>query len=113
MLQGIPGVIAYLDDILVAAETEEEHLQRLEMVFEHLEKAGLWVRESKCEFMVTSVYCLGHQIDEDGLHPLPHKVQVVVQDPRSQSVQELKAYLGLLTYFCKFLPDVSTVLAPL
>ena len=46
LLQGIPGVIAYLDDILVAAASEEKHLQRLEMVFERLEKAGLRVRES-------------------------------------------------------------------
>ena len=113
LLQGIPGVIAYLDDILVSAATEEEHLQRLEMVFERLEKAGLRARESKCEFMVPSVSYLGHQIDEDGLHPLPDKVQAVVEAPSPKSVQELKAYLGLLTYYCKFLPDVSTVLAPL
>lgn len=48
----------------MAAASEEEHLQRLEMVFEQLEKAGLCVRESKCEFMVSSVSYLGHQIDE-------------------------------------------------
>ena len=54
VLQGIPGVIAYLD-ILVSAATEEERLQRLETVFDRLEKAGLRARESKCEFMVPSV----------------------------------------------------------
>ena len=53
VLQGIPGMIVYLDDILVSATTEEEHLQRLEMVFNPLEKAGLRARESKCEFMVS------------------------------------------------------------
>ena len=83
------------------------------MVFEQLEKAGLHVRESKCEFMVSSVSYLGHQIDKNGLHPLHDKVQALVEAPSSQSVQDLKAYLWLLTYYCKFLPDVSTVLAPL
>ena len=94
----------------MAAASEEEHLQRLEMVFERLEKAGLRVCESKCEFMVSSVSYLGHQIDEDGLHPLPDKMQAVVEATSPRSAQELKAYLGLLTYYCKFLPDVFTVL---
>ena len=61
--------------------------------------------------MVSSVSYLGHQIDEDGLHQLPDKVQAVVETPSPRSVQELKAYLGLLTYYGKFLPDVSTALA--
>ena len=74
VLQGIPREIVHLDDILVSAATEEEHLQRLEMVFDCLEKAGLRARESKCEFMVPSVYYLGHQIDEEGLHLLADKV---------------------------------------
>ena len=113
VLQRIPGVIAYLDDFLVSAATEEEHLQKLEMVFNRLEKAGLQARESKCEFMVPSMSYLGHQIDEEGLHPLADKVQAVVETPSPKSVPKLKAYLGLLTYYCKFLPDVSTVLAPL
>ena len=104
ILQGIAGVIAYLDDILVSAATEGEHLQKLEVVFERLEKAGLRARSSKCEFMVPSVSNLGHHIDQDGLHPLPDKVRAVVEAPRPRSVQELQAYLGLLTYYGKFLP---------
>ena len=113
ILQGIPGVIAHLDGILVSAATEGEHLQKVEVVFESLEKAGLRAHSSKCEFMVPSVSYLGHHIDQDGLHPLPDKVRAVVEATRPRSVQELRAYLGLLTYYGKFLPDVSTVLAPL
>ena len=71
ILQAIPGVIAYLDDILVSAAMEGEHLQKLEVVFERLEKAGLRARLSKCEFMVPSRSYLGHHIDQDGLYPLP------------------------------------------
>ena len=113
VLQGIPQVIVYLDDILVSGATEAEHLQTLDQVFDRLEKAGLRVREDKCEFMVKSVSYLGHQIDAKGLHPLSDKVQAVKDSPSPQSVQELKAYLGLLSYYSKFLPDLSTVLAPL
>ena len=52
-------------------------------------------------------------IDAEGLHPLPDKVQAVQQAPTSRSVMELKSYLGLLTYYGKFLPNLSTRLPPL
>ena len=71
LLQGIPGVIVYLDDILVSAPIKEEHLRRLEEVFVRLKKSGLRARQSKCQFMVSEVSYLGHQIDAEGLHPLP------------------------------------------
>ena len=62
--------------------------------------------------MLSEVSYLGHQIDAEGLHPLPSKVQAVVDAPTPSSVQELKAYLGLLTQYGKFLPDLPSVLAP-
>ena len=71
LLQGIPGVIVYLDNILVSAPIEEEHLRRLEEVFARLKKSGLRARQSKCQFMVSEVSYLGHQIDAEGLHALP------------------------------------------
>ena len=82
-------------------------------MFDRLEKAGLRVRRDKCKFMVDSVTYLGHQIDPKGLHPLSDKVQAVKDSPSPRNVYELKAHLGLLTYYDKFLPDLSTVLAPL
>ena len=113
VLQGIPCVIVYLDDILVSGATEAEHLPTLDQVFDRLEKAVLRVHKDKCEFMVKFVSYLGYQIDVDGLHPLSDKVQAVRDAPSPQSVQELKAYLSLLSYYSKFLPDLSTILAPL
>ena len=113
VLQGIPRVVAYLDDILVSGATQDKHLSTLEAVFDRLEEAGLRVQEDKCQFMVPSITYLGYQIDAEGLHPLEDKVQAVVSAPSPKNVQELKAYLGLLTYYIKFLPDLSTKLAPL
>ena len=110
LLQGIPGVIVYLDDILVSAPSKEEHLLRLEEVFVRLEKSGLRARQSKCHFMVSEVEYLGHQIDAEGLHPLPSEVQAVVDAHTPSSVQELKAYLGFLAYYVKFLPDLPSAL---
>ena len=113
LLQGIAHVTVYIDDILITGETESDHLQSLEEVLKRLVKAGLRVKKHKCKFMAPSVAYLGHVIDAEGLHPLPDKVQAVQQAPTPRSVTELKSYLGLLTYYGKFLPNLATHLAPL
>ena len=113
ILQGIPKVVVYLDDILVAGDSVEEHLRLLDKVLDRLQKAGLRARKNKCQFMVSEVSYLGHRIDKDGLHPLDDKVKAIVEAPAPRNVRELKSYLGILTYYGKFLPDLSAVLAPL
>jgi len=113
LLQGIPGVTVYIDDILITGETDGEHLKSLEEVLRRLAKADLRAKKPKCKFLVPSVSYLGHQIDESGLHPLPHKVKAIREAPTPNNITELKSYLGLLTYYGKFLPNLSTHLAPL
>ena len=63
--------------------------------------------------MAPLVVYLGHRVDAEGLHPNPEKVEAVDQALRPKNVSELKAYLGLLTYYGKFMPSFATVLAPL
>lgn len=63
--------------------------------------------------LVSSVKYLGHIIDANGLHPAPDKLKAVKNAPTPQNVTELKAYLGLLTYYSKFLPNMATTLSPL
>ena len=103
----------YLDDIFITGASEDEHLQILEKVLSRLEKASLKVEAKKCEFMRSSVTYLGHRIDAVGLHPLHNKVQAIKDAPKPQSVTELKSFLGMLTYYGKFLPNLSSVLHPL
>ena len=113
ILQGIPQVTVYLDDALIAGRTEAEHRMHLEMVLTRLQQAGLWVNKDKCFFMVKAVEYLGHAIDAEGLYPLPGKVEAVQNAPSPQDVSQLRSYLGLLTYYSKFLPKLSTVVVPL
>ena len=113
LLNGIPGVIVYIDDILVTRTTTEEHLKALDEVLNRLEKAGLCLQKQKCSFIQTSVTYLGHSIEADGIWPVPEKVEAVRQAPQPQNAVELRSYLGLLTYYSKFLPNMSTILAPL
>ena len=113
ILQGMKGVVVYLDDILITGPSKEAHLKTLDGVLSRLDRAGLRVKNSKCEFLKTSVTYLGHRIDADGLHPLPDRVRAVKEAPTPNSVSKLKSYLGMLTYYSKFLPNLSTRLHPL
>ena len=113
LLQDIPSVVVYIDDILIRGASEEEHLGNLEQVLSRLEAAGLRLKKNKCTLMAESVTYLGHRIDKDGLHPTQEKVEAVQNAPTPKNVSELKLYLGLLSYYAKFLPNLATVIAPL
>ena len=73
VLQGITGVICYIDDILVSSQDELKHLEILSEVFQRLETHGFRLKLSKCELMMTSVVYLGHRIDKEGIHTEPSK----------------------------------------
>ena len=113
LLQGIPNTCAYLDDIIITGKTEEEHLQNLSAVLSKLQEAGLRLKKSKCYSMAESVEYLGHIIDAKGLHPTKAKVLAVQNAPVPQDNTQLKSFLGLINYYRKFLPDLSSLLAPL
>ena len=99
--------------MLITGSTEDEHLAAFWEVLQRMAKAGLRLRQDKCAFTAPSVVYLGHQIEAEGLHPVTEKVKAIQDAPTPRDVSELKAYLGLLTYYNWFLPNLSTVLAPL
>ena len=113
LLHGVPNVVVYLDDILITGKDEAEHMSVLSQVLDRLDQAGLRAQLSKCKFMAESVVFLGHRIDEQGIHPVREKVRAIQEAPMPRNVSELKSYLGLLTYYSKFLPNMADVLAPL
>jgi hypothetical protein len=113
ILQGLTQVTVYLDDILVTGNNEVQHLQNLEAVFKRLSEANLHISKEKCTFMSSSVTYLGHKIDAEGLHPLEEKV-IAIRDARApRDVTELRSFLGLVNHYARFLPHLSTILAPL
>ena len=77
--------------IIVKGVTEEQHLKSLDEVLRRLSETDLKAKK----FMAPSVSYLGYDIDADGLHPLPDKVQAIQDAPTPRNVSELKSYLGL------------------
>ena len=112
-MQGIPFVCCYLDDLLITGPTEKDHLKSLEEVLRRLSKSGLRLKKDKCTFNSKSVIYLGYKIDEHGLHPTDEKVCAIKSAPAPRNVTELRSYLGILNYYGRFLPDLSSRLAPL
>ena len=113
LLQDLPRVAVYIDDIVVAGTSVDDHLANLEKVMARLLSAGLTVRKSKCVFAASSIEYLGHVIDAEGLHPSEEKVRAIRDAPEPQSVSQLKSFLGILNYYSKFLPNLSVTLYPL
>ena len=113
LLQGIPQVCVYIDDILVTGKSTEEHLKNLEEVLSRLRNAGMRLKKSKCAFLLPQVKYLGHQISEKGLQPTTQKLRAIVEAPAPHNVSQLKSFLGMINYYSKFLPNLSTQLAPL
>ena len=89
ILQGIDGVICYIDDILVTGITDKQHLEKLDEVLKRLKTNGLRVKREKCAFFQNSVEYLGHLVGVAGLHTLPSKAETIVQAPESENVQQL------------------------
>ena len=113
LLQGIPGVCVYLDDILISGQSEEEHLARLSEVLRRLAESGMRLKEEKCNFLLSSVEYLGHVISSKGLSTSDTKVTAISNAPSPTNVSELRSFLGMVNYYGKFLPDLATILSPL
>ena len=107
LLQRVPRVCVYLDDILVTGSTEEEHLSNLAQVLTRLESAGMMLKREKCAFMLKSVSYLDHVIRSEDLRTGDLKVKALVD----ADLTELCSFLGMVTYYGKFLPNLATVLS--
>ena len=113
VLQNIPGVCCYIDDILITAPNEAQHLMRLEAVLERLKKFNIRSKREKCIFLAPKVEYLGHVLSKEGCAQLPDKVQAINAAKEPKDVSELRTFLGCVNYYGKFLENLSTILAPL
>uniref|UniRef100_A0A1Y1NNC4 Reverse transcriptase domain-containing protein n=1 Tax=Photinus pyralis TaxID=7054 RepID=A0A1Y1NNC4_PHOPY len=109
-LAGIKGVAIFLDDILITGRNKLEHLNTLRIVFEKLKHCGLKLRKDKCDFFRSEITYLGHTINKDGLNTSPDKIEAILNAKMPSNVTELKAFLGLINYYGKFIPNLSSKL---
>ena len=113
LLQGIPGVCVYIDDILITGHTDEEHLEHLDEVLRRLAEAGMRLKKGRCAYLLPAVDYLGHVINAEGLGTSNSKIAGIVKAPAPRDISELRLFLELVNYYGKFLPDLATTLSPL
>lgn len=111
-LQGCNGVICFLDDILVTGANNIEHLNNLKCVFERLREAGFRLKRDKCSFFQTKVNYLGYIVDRNGLHKDPAKIAAMVKAPTPSTATQSKAFVGLVGYYARFIPNMAQILSP-
>jgi len=107
------GVLAYMDDILVYADTEEGHDRTVKEVLKRLQKNGLAVLQEKCVWKATEVEFLGYIIGRDGIRMGEDKVEPVLDWKTPESITQVQSFLGFANFYRRFIQNYSRVARPL
>ena len=115
ILSGLNNKICmvYIDDVVVYGKTIHEHDKNLDLVLNRLLNHGFKLNVQKCVFRKTSVECLGHIVSSEGIKPNPSKIDCLLRKPIPKSVKSLKSFLGLCSYYRRFVPSFSKIAEPL
>lgn len=105
--------LVYLDDIIIFSETVDQHLERLVIVLGRLRSAGLKLKPEKCALFQRSISFLGHVVSERGIQTDSKKIQVVQEWPIPRSIRDVRAFLGLASYYRRFVPNFASIAGPL
>jgi len=109
----VGDIVVYMDDMLVATATLDYHLRVIERLFRVMIDNVLEIRLDKCKFLYTEIEYLGYLVKECGIRPTENGINAVVTFPVPQTKRELQRFLGLCSYFRKFIQDYSMISKPL
>ena len=101
--------IIYLDDVIIFLKNPDDHITRLEGVFEKLAKAGLKLKPSKCEFFCSSLKYLGHIVSKEGIAKDPRKIEAIRNWPRPKTVTDVRSFTGFTSYYRKFIKGYTKI----
>ena len=105
--------VVYLDDIAIGSANEEQHERDVRRVLAKLRQHGIYLKAKKCEWFVPQMEFLGHRVSAQGLQVLPDKVKAIELWPVPTSVTEVRSFLGLASFYRRFIPAFAAVASPL
>lgn len=108
-----PNIFSYLDDIVIVSSSLSEHVRLLKEVRNILHDANLTVNLDKCKFFQTSLKYLGFVIDREGIRTDPDKVSAMLNYPRPQTSTEVKRFVGMCSWYRRFIDDFAGLMAPI
>jgi hypothetical protein len=106
-------VLVYLDDLTIYSKTFDDHVKHLSIIFQTLREAQLKLNKEKCHFFLPTLKFLGHEVSRDGIRPDEDKLIKVKNFPRPVNLRSLRGFLGLASYYQKFIKDFSKKAQPL
>lgn len=113
MIAGLPGVAAYLDDVIVSANSLEEHEKVLHELLKRIKDYGFRISPEKCNFAQSEITFLGFIIDKRGRRPDPKKTSVIRSMKAPTDQKQLMSFLGAICFYGRFVPKMSELRGPL
>ena len=113
ILKDFPFAIAYLDDIIIFSKIPQEHLSHIRMVFEKLKSANLSMKKSKGSFFSKEIQYLGHILSATGIRLFPVKTHAIQHMQPPTTPKQVRAFLGLIGYYTKFIKGFAKIAKPL
>jgi len=105
--------VDYIDDLLTYSSTFKEHLHHLQLVFNRMKEFNITAKITKCHFCPSQMSFLGYIFDQQGVHPDPNKVKAIENLPIPENITQLRQFLGLTSYYRKFIKEYANTAAPL
>ena len=103
--------LIYLDDVIVFSDMPEEHLQRMRVVFDHLQEHGLKLKPSKCEVFKSEINYLAHHVSQKGVLPSKKNLELIAQCPPPDMYTEVKSFMGLVGHYRYFIKGFAKIAA--